>query len=287
MQEKLKYAGGYNGDRYSVAGYLIGDDNYFIKSVNSITAKVMRCIDKGCESYQKPFNVSIFRNDEFVFSYDYILASNNINRHAFSLVDDLAINILFQLDEVELDTLLPMIKDSKEHSFSFDSNINKYYIYCETEEPAINEFIIHKFNNKFYFDECSLYRKNSSVHVIIRDYSDFSYISLSHSLSDEDSIFNLSGYYSAWCMVFDSKMNTINYIIDKKNPVTMKDIKEVNTIKVKNIDDFYDTIFGMVFNHILSDDYMVNIMSNVVNSYDLDINQNWKTFLHLFDMVTI
>lgn len=67
----------------------------------------------------------------------------------------------------------------------------------------------------------------------------------------------------------------------------MKDIKEVNTIKVKNIDDFYDTIFGMVFNHILSDDYMVNIMSNVVNSYDLDINQNWKTFLHLFDMATI
>jgi hypothetical protein len=285
----IKYAGGYNGDRYSVAGYFVSDDNYyFIKSDNSITAKVTPCIDNNAKNYLTHFNVSISRNNEIILSYVYTLDKSMAgNNHLSSLVDNISINILFQLDELELDKLLPMIKNSKKHSFSLDRKINTYYIYCQSEHPEIDEFIIHKFNNKFHFDECSLYRENMSVNKVIRDYSHFTYSSLCHSLSDDDKMLTLSGTYSTWCMVFDSKMNVINYIIEKKIPFTMEENKEENTLQVKNVDDFYDTAFGMIFSHILSSDFIINSMSSIIDDYDIDPKQHWRDFIHLFDMATI
>jgi hypothetical protein len=180
-----------------------------------------------------------------------------------------------------------MIKDSKEHSFSFDRKTSRYYIHCQSVNPAMDEFIIHKFNDKFYFDECSLYRKNMSVHTIIKDYSHFSYSELSHSLSDDDTMLSLSGHYSTWFMFFNSQTNVIHYLIDTKHRITLEETKEDNTIQVKDIDDFYDKSFDMVFAHILSSDYMTNSMSAIIESYDIDPKQHWRDFIRLFDMATI
>lgn len=285
----IKYAGGYNGDRYSVSGYFVSDENYyFLKSDNSITAKVTPCIDDNSKSYLTHFNVSISRHNEIIFSYIYTLDKSMAgNNNLYSLVDNISINILFQLDELELDKLLPMIKNSKKHAFSFDRKINIYYIHCQSEHPEIDEFIIHKFNDKFHFDECSLYRENMSVNKVIRDYSHFTYSSLCHSLSDDDKMLTLAGHYATWCMVFDSKMNVINYMIEKKHPITMEEIKEENTITAKDSDEFYDTIFDMLFSHILSSDYIINKMSGIIEDYDIDPKQHWRDFIRLFDMATI
>lgn len=59
------------------------------------------------------------------------------------------------------------------------------------------------------------------------------------------------------------------------------------TIPVKNIEDFYEQSFNMVFSHILSPDFIINKMSDLIDDYDLDPNQNWQDFIRLFDMATI
>jgi len=286
-ESKRKYAGGYNGDRYSVSGYYL-NDGYFIESKNSITAEVQPVIDLNLSVYIHKYNVSIFRNNEIVFTYIYLLNKHiTQNKHEFAVVDELAVNILFQLDETELDRLLPMIKDSTNHSFSLDRKTNTYYIHCQGKDPAIDEFIIHKFTDKFYFDECSLYRKNMSVHKIIRDYSHFSYLSLCHSLSDDDKFLSFSGFYSTWCLLFDSHESVMKSFIKKKAVNTIEEVEEANTIPLQNSEDFYNHAFEMVFSHILSDDYITTAMTSIIEDYDIDPKQYWKDFVRLFDMATI
>lgn len=287
LVQKRKYAGGYNGDRYSVAGYGT-NDGYFIESKNSVTAEVEFITDLELSIHLQKYSVSIFRNNEFLFKYIYTLNRNvKSNDRDFAVVDNIAVNILFQLDDQELDTLLPMIKDSKEHSFLMDYKSKTYYIYCQGDHPAIDEFTINQFNGKFYFDECSLYRENMSVNKILREYSHFSYSVLFHSLSDDDKYLSFSGSYSTWMILFDSKEMVINYFIKKKQPNTLEEVEESNTIPVKSIQDFYDKSFDMVFSHILSNDFIINKMSGLVEDYDLDPKQHWRDFVRLFDMVTI
>lgn len=286
-ESKRKYVGGYNGDRYSVSGYYL-NDGYFIESKNSITAKVQPVIDPKLSVYTHKYNVSIFRNNGIVFTYIYLLNEQiTQNKHEFAVVDELSVNILFQLDETELDRLLPMIKYSTNHSFSLDRKTNTYYIHCQGEDPAIDEFIIHKFTNKFYFDECSLYRKNMSVNKIIRDYSHFSHLSLCHSLSDDDKFLIFSGFYLTWFLIFDSHESVMKSLVKKKTINPIYEVEEENTIPLQNSEDFYNHAFELIFAHILSDDYITNAMTSIIKDFDIDPKQHWKDFVRLFDMATI
>lgn len=286
-EQKMKYAGGYNGGCFPVSGYVV-NDGLFIESKNTITAEVSSIIDLDLSVNLQKYNVSIFRHSEVILSYVYIFNKNiTSNKHAYSLVDNIATNILFQLTEQELDNLLPMIKDSTDHSFTMDYKSMTYYIHCQSKNPAIDEFIIRQFNDKFYFNECSLYRKNMSVHKILKDYSDFQYSALFHSLADDDKHLSFSGFYSVWMLVFDSKEMVINSYIKKKYLNATEEVEESLTIPVKNIEDFYDQSFNMVFSHILSHDFIINNMSTLIDDYNIDTNQSWQDFVRLFDMVTI
>ena len=284
---KRKYAGGYVGGCFPVSGYVV-NDGLFIESKNTITAEVNAITDLDLSVNLQKYNVSIFRHNEiilnYVYTWDKLITSN---KHDYALVDSIATNILFQLTEKELDTLLPMIKDSTDHSFSMDYKSKTYYIHCQSERSHVDEFIISQFNNKFHFNECSLYRKNMSVHKIIQNYSDFTYSELFHSLSDDDKHLSFSGFHSVWLLVFDSQEMVINCYMKKKYLNATEDVEEMVTIQVKNIEDFYEQSFNMVFSHILSPDFIINKMSDLIEDYDLDPNQNWQDFVRLFDMATI
>lgn len=290
-EPKRKFAGGYNVDRYSVTGYYVDDTDYFIESKNSITAKVVFNSDKSDEINDvnvSCFDVSIFRNDEFVLSYSYDLnVKLRGNSNTYSLVDNLAVNVLFQLDERELDKLIPMINTSTNHSFIFDSKINTYYIYCKSHEPALDEFIIKKFKDKFYFDECSLYRRNMSINKVLNHYSYLKFIELYYSLSDDDAYFYASGYYAGLFFVFNSDERNIKYFFTKKNPDDTEKTDEFDILDINTLDEFCDKVFEITMAHILSDDYMVNGMSILVTDFGIDTQQDWKSFLRLFDMATI
>lgn len=288
-EPKRKFAGGYNGDRYSVTGYCMGDKDYFIESENSITAKVIFKSQSLKNNFHgKSFDVFIFRNNDLILDYSYDLdLSIYGNSNIYSVVDNLAVNILFQLDENELDRLIPMINTSTGHSFSFDRQIKTYYIHCKSDHPCIDEYIIRKFNGKFYFDECSLYRKNKSINNILNNYSHFKYNELFYSLSDADAHFSSSGHYSTWFFMFDSNKSVLNYIFKKTDPFTLEEVEESHTIRVKDTDEFCEKTFEIIISHILSDDYIVNVMSKVVTDFGIDVTQDWKSFIRLFDMATI
>lgn len=293
-ETKIKFAGGYNGDRYSVTGYCVGATDYFIESKNSITAKVVFNSAKSNNINDVNvsfFDVSIFRNDEFVFSYSYDLNMKlRGNSNTYSLIDNLSVNVLFQLDERELDTLIPMIKNSTDHSFTitrFNNDCHTYYIRCKSQNPCVDEYIIKKFNDKFYFDECSLYRRNMSLNKALNHYSYLKFIELYYSLSDNDAYFYASGYYAGLFFVFNSDEHNIKYFFTKKNPDDTENTDEFDISDIKTLDEFCDKSFEITMAHILSDDYMVNGMNKVITDFGIDPHQDWKSFLHLFDMATI
>lgn len=291
--QKMKYAGGYNGDLNSVSGYEVSAQHYLINSKNSITAEVVAVDEIDVDQRLQSFNVSMFRKNEFLFSYIYKLDQKTRgSSHYFSLVDNIAVNILFQLNEQELDKLLPMIQNSSDHSFSFDSKIDRYYIHCKSSHPCIDEFIIKRFNNKFYYDECSFYQKNMSMYKMLKDYSHFAVIEMSHSLSDNDIYFSLSGFYATWVLSYDSKNNIVNYIMRNKNPETLgsldnENIPPISKLTVLNEQDFYDTTFNLVIQHICSYSYITNNLSDLINDYNIDTSQDWSDIVKLFDMATI
>lgn len=286
-EQKRKYAGGYVGGCFPVSGYVV-NDGLFIESKNTITAEVNAITDPDLSVNLQKYNVTLFRHNEVILNYVHVLNKNiTANKHGYALVDNIATNILFQLTEQELDTLLPMIKDSTDHSFTMDYKSKTYYIHCQSERPHVDEFIIRQFNGKFYFNECSLYRKNMSVHKILQEYSDFTYSELFHSLADDDKHLSFSGHYSVWFLVFDSKEMVINCYMKKKYLKSTEEVEETVTIPVNNIEDFYEQSFNMVFSHILSPDFIINKMSDLIEDYDLNPNQNWQDFLRLFDMATI
>lgn len=288
--KKPIFAGGYNGGRYSVTGYELGPNNYYIKSSNSIVMNVVPVDAENKKDELKFFNVSIYRNNEFLFNYIHDLAKSrggNSRPYKYELIDSIAVNILFQLNELELDRLLPMIIDAKDHSFSLNSKISTYYIHCDSGQSSLSEFIIHEFIGKFFFDECSLYRKSRSMNNILRKYSHFTDHSLLHSLSDDDAYITLSSFNSTWLMYFDSAKNVNNYMIDYKNSMTGDMTFEAKIVAVKGSDDFYDQAFNMIIKHIISAEFITNGMSAIIEDYGIEMQKDWKGFVKLIDMATI
>jgi len=281
-----KYAGGYNSDRYSVAGYQLDDDSYIIQSCNSIVLKVDNLTPELATNGLR--NVHIYRNDHYLFSY--IHDSNKIKpnqMHAFALVDDIAVNVLFQLDEKELDTLLPMIINSRKHSFSYNHKENVYYIHCDSDHVTADEYILRNFNDKFYYDECSLYRKNATLNKLFRDYSHFVFFHLYHSLGDNDCYLSFMGGYAGWTFVYYDEDHSMRYVSIFQNLENQNEKEIDKTLSVQSKEDFYDISFNMLLEHITSPDYITKGLDALVNTYDLEYEQDWKKFVTLFDMVTI
>ncbi len=293
-ESKRKFAGGYNGDRYSVTGYSVCDTNYIIESKNSIIVKVFYNQDRTDEAGNiniMCYDVYVFRHDQLIFDYSYNFNKKILgNSNTYSLIDNLAVNVLFQLDERELDKIIPMIQNSTEHSFTlerFNNDPCTYYIHCKSDNTALDEFIIKKFNDKFYFNECSLYHRNMVLNKALSNYSYFDSIDLYYSLSDDDAYFHASGYHAGFFFLFDSNEHNIKYLFTKKKTDGTDEIDEFYIFDVNTIDEFCDKTFKITTDHILSDDYIVNAMNKVVTDFDIDVNQDWKSFLHLFDMATI
>lgn len=282
-----KYAGGYNGDRYSVAGYQFLDGSYEIKSCNSLVLKMDHPTPE--QSSKGVFDIHIYRKDSYLFSYvhDSKKVKSSHIQHSLSLIDSVSFNVLFQLDEKELDTLLPMIMKSKNHSFSYNYKEKIYYIHCDSDHVSADEYILRNFNDKFYYDECSLYRKNVSLNKLFRDYSHFVLVRLYHSLSDNDCYLSFMGSYAGWTLVYYAAENSMRYIALLKNSEN-QDVQDIDeTIPVQSKEDFYDISFNMLIEHIISPDYITKGLDALVHDYDLEYQQDWKKFVTLFDMATI
>lgn len=282
-----KYAGGYNGDRNSVAGYQFLDGSYEIKSCNSLVLKMDHPTPE--QSNKGLFDIHIYRKGSYLFSYvhDSKKIKTSHIEHSLSLVDGIAINVLFQLDEKELDTFLPMIMNARNHLFSYDPKENLYYVHCNSDHVSADEYILRNFNDKFYYDECSLYRKNISLNKLFRDYSHFVLVHMYHSLSDNDCYLSFMGNYAGWTLVYYDDDNSMRYIAFFKNSEN-SDIREIDqALPVQSQEDFYDISFNLLIEHIISPDYITNGLDAVINNYNLEYEQDWKKFITLFDMATI